>query len=102
MRHALEVKFNERERQLVEMRRKEREEDAQNFGRHLTEELQRQHVSPSLRHRLFVSIENISLPITYWGVPHCRHLQMKNGHSLLKKGIACNINTSFTSLPVFF
>ena len=45
LRHTLEVKTNERERQLVESRRKEREEDAQNFARHLAEELQRQHVS---------------------------------------------------------
>ena len=63
LRHTLEVKTNERERQLVESRRKEREEDAQNFARHLAEELQRQHVSFLVKilwlliHRLIVQEE---------------------------------------------
>ena len=44
LRHSLEFKWNERERQLIDAQRKEREEDAQNFSRHLSEEIQRQHV----------------------------------------------------------
>lgn len=44
LRHSLEVKLNERERFLVDTQRKEREEDAHNFSRHLSEEVKRQHV----------------------------------------------------------
>lgn len=44
----LEVQLNERERFLVETHRKEREEDARNFSKHLSEEIKRQHVNCAL------------------------------------------------------
>ena len=44
LRHSLELKLKERERQLTDAHRRDKEEEALNAGRHLAQELQRQHV----------------------------------------------------------
>ena len=44
LRHSLELKLNDRERQLVDAHRRDKEEEALNSSRHLAQELQRQHV----------------------------------------------------------
>jgi len=43
LRHSLELKLNDRERQLVDAHRRDKEEEALNSSRHLAQELQRQH-----------------------------------------------------------
>ena len=44
LRHLLDLQFNERERQFVDAHRKDKEEEALVASRHLSHELQRQHV----------------------------------------------------------
>lgn len=55
LKHALEISYNERERRFVETQRRERDDEAQKYASHFSNELKRQHV---VKEKLFWYLKN--------------------------------------------